>query len=49
MPQKQIHLSMKGSSFGHVGDGNFHSVITYDPGNRQEQDNVLLISKKIAE
>ncbi|OTF70162.1 D-lactate dehydrogenase, mitochondrial-like protein, partial [Euroglyphus maynei] len=40
---------INGSSFGHVGDGNFHSVITYDPNDSVESGNVLMISEMIAE
>ena len=38
-----------GFSFGHVGDGNFHSVITYDEADPSEVDRVFTVTQKIAE
>ena len=38
-----------GYSFGHVGDGNFHSVITYDEKNEDEVNRVFTVTEKIAE
>lgn len=40
---------LHGFCFGHVGDGNFHTVITYDPKDPIETENVLSIGEKIAE
>ncbi|UXI21495.1 fatty acid synthase-like [Sarcoptes scabiei] len=40
---------LHGFCFGHVGDGNFHTVITYDPKDPIETENVLSIGEKIAD
>lgn len=41
--------NINGFSFGHVGDGNFHSVITYDEADPSEVDRVFTVTQKIAE
>lgn len=40
--------NLNGFSFGHVGDGNFHSVITYDEQNEVETTKVYEVAHKIA-
>ncbi|KAH7637064.1 putative D-lactate dehydrogenase, mitochondrial [Dermatophagoides farinae] len=49
MRQYLDKYKINGSSFGHVGDGNFHSVITYDPNDSVETGTVFMISEMIAE
>lgn len=43
------YFTRTGFSFGHVGDGNFHSVITYNEKDIEEVEKVFLVVKKIAE
>lgn len=40
--------NLNGFSFGHVGDGNFHSVITYDEKNKEETSKVYEVAHQIS-
>jgi len=39
---------LMGGVFGHVGDGNFHTLVMYDPNNKEELGKAEITNEKIA-
>src|SRR5699024_6159893 len=41
--------AIKGGIFGHVGDGNFHTMLTFKHGNQKERDMALQVNDQVVD
>ena len=48
-PARTCRVGPDGANFGHVGDGNFHSVLLLDPENKAEHETALALSDRMAQ